>query len=147
MGLSNPQARMKRPQVCPEVSGGCPTWWPTCMVSCCSTGSLATLSQPCPIMRTCFLLLENRALPWKLLMSQGKGQELPCTSPQDPADPVAVLHAELWDSSSLWPSASQLLPCARAQLITESQEEVGMMPCLSQSPASLTGTLLLHSGG
>lgn len=35
-------------------------------------------------MRACFLLLENRALPWGLLLFQGKGQELHllCTAPK-----------------------------------------------------------------
>ena len=50
-------------------------------LSCCPAGSSASLSHPCPIVRSYFPLLQNRAVSQRLLLSQGEGQELPprCT--------------------------------------------------------------------
>lgn len=68
--------------MCPGVPEGGPRQ--ARMQSHSSAQSWLALQHPCFTLRSCFLLLENRALPWKLSLSHGEG-----------ADFLGFLHSSL----------------------------------------------------
>lgn len=104
-GSPPPELRMKmsddrlliHTSECPGVPTGRSTWAPHA-VSCCSARRQTSLQHPYFILRSSFLLLENRALSWRLPLSRVKGKnflffaQLP--SPHWPIDRSAA--SEVW---------------------------------------------------
>lgn len=74
-------------------------------VSLLSAQSWLALQHPCFTLRSCFLLLENRALPWKLSLSHGEGPglsgffaQLPYVSGDQQPSCIPVLRNDAWVS-------------------------------------------------
>lgn len=82
-------------------------------VSLLSAQSWPALQHPCFMLRSCFLLLENRDLPWKLSLSHGEGPGLPvfCTAPLCIWKPTALLYT----SSKKWCLSFRGLLCLHVE--------------------------------